>query len=427
MFRPLGKVQTSSESVDIVAPTSDVLNRSDADAVALLELGANPAAVSLSNIKAYTNYKLRLRNGQGVQPAAAVPGPWGGETPSEILSVYNFPANSGGGVIAIVDAFHYPHVQEDLAVFSTQFALPVLQKCPNQNPYTGPACLNMLSQPAAPVNCGWNGEAALDLEWVHAVAPRASVIYVEAASSSYEDLFAAVKTATAEVTKAGGGQISLSWGGGEFADEAQTDAEVFSGSVVYFASSGDVGGEVIYPAASPSVISVGGTRLLFDNSGALAAEYGWTDSGGGKSRFESLPNYQQHVENTQAGNRNIPDIAADADPKSGVAVFVSTTADMCVDHPKPNKWQPGWQVIGGTSLASPLVAAMTNVAKRHRSSVQSELLAIYANRKDVARVRDITLIDGSAGGNLALAGYDNVTGVGVPAGVNFDADPNAPH
>lgn len=204
--------------------------------------------------------------------------------------------------------------------------------------------------------------------------------------------------------------------------EAQDYDTALSGGVVYVASSGDVGGEVIFPAASPLVISVGGTSLLLNN-GALAAEYGWTGSGGGVSQYEALPSYQQGVENIVGAKRNIPDISADSDPKSGVAMYVSTTADICNDHPDPSVWNPGWQVVGGTSLAAPTVAGMINVAGVHRTSVSDELSAIYGNRKDSTRIRDVTLMYFSAGGNNTKVGYDNVTGVGVPAGVNFDAVP----
>src|ERR1019366_7627327 len=152
-------------------------------------------------------------------------------------------------------------------------------------------------------------------------------------------------------------------------------------------------------------------------------EYGGTGSGGGQSQYEPMPAYQRNVENMIGDKRNIPDIAADADPKSGVAMYVSTTSDVCDDHPSSDDWQPGWQVAGGTSLAAPVLAAMINGAGRHRTSVADELSAIYGNRKNPSRIRDITLMYFSAGGNMTKPGYDNVTGVGLPAGIDFDAAP----
>jgi hypothetical protein len=68
-----------------------------------------------------------------------------------------------------------------------------------------------------------------------------------------------------------------------------------------------------------------------------------------------------------------------------------------------------------------MVAAMVNVSGKRRTTAASELSAIYANRGDIKRITDIKL--GTAGNNKTAVGYDNVTGVGVPAGVDFDADP----
>jgi hypothetical protein len=126
-----------------------------------------------------------------------------------------------------------------------------------------------------------------------------------------------------------------------------------------------------------------------------------------------MPPFQKGAENTRGTNRNTPDISADADPDSGVAVWLTT---VCGNQ------QAGWQVIGGTSLASPMLAAMANVSGRQRSSAAAELAAIYGNRKNPKRIRDV--VGGlSAGGNEALVGYDNVTGVGEPLEFDFDKDP----
>ena len=97
-------------------------------------------------------------------------------------------------------------------------------------------------------NAGWNQEAALDIEWSHAMAPGAKIVLVEAASSSNSDLNAAIAKAN---SIAGVKEISMSWGSSEFLGELQNDKYLQQPGVVYFASSGDTGGRVIYPAPRP--------------------------------------------------------------------------------------------------------------------------------------------------------------------------------
>ena len=107
-----------------------------------------------------------------------------------------------------------------------------------------------------------------------------------------------------------------------------------------------------------------------------------------------------------------------------MAVFISTPTNQCSDHPAPDQYTPGWTQLVGTSLATPLVAAMVNVSHQQRGSVADELNAIYNNRSDPKRIRDIVVMDGSAGTNTTKVGYDNVTGVGAPASMDFDAIPH---
>jgi len=421
------RVQFSTPSgpgpTHIVSPTSDVSNIAQGDFVGQLGFSVAPQTISLNALKAYTTYRILRQN--VARPAApnALPS---GESPNSMREAYGVPPGGGTGVIAIVDAFQYPQADADLQTFSTIFHLP---PCRENKSDERTGCLQKYPQNVAgqevvtgiPINCGWVGEAALDLQWAHAIAPGAKLIFVQAKSENFNDLFAAVSIAVKAVKAAGGGQISMSWIGQEYPDEVND--KTFETGVLYFASSGDTGGELGYPAASPSVISVGGTGLLRDLTGHLVTEYGWNGSGGGMSAYEPSPRYQAGVENIQGAHRNVPDLAADADPKTGAAVYMSTPSDTCVDRPSPDQYQTGWQVIGGTSLATPIVAAITNVAGRHRTSVAAELAAIYGNRKGTMRIRDISIMSGTAGGNPIRSGYDNVTGVGAPAGVEFDASP----
>src|SRR6266566_23542 len=212
-------------------------------------------------IRAHTNHLIRI-NPQFTGTAPA------GETPASIRAVYSVPSTGGAGTIAIVDAFDYPTAENDLGVFSSQFGLPA---CTTAN-----GCFTKVfaggSQPRS--NCGWGQEAALDIEWAHAMAPSAKIVLVEAASNSFANLFAAVDVAT---TLAGTKQVSMSWGGSEFSSEASNDVHFLqTPGVVYFASSGDTGGVTIYPSASPYVVAAGGTRVNTNSSGGFLSETGWS-------------------------------------------------------------------------------------------------------------------------------------------------------
>lgn len=346
-------------------------------------------------VRAHTNHMLGL----GPQAIGAAPT---GETPQSIYPVYglSFTASGGNRAIAIVDAFDYPTAENDLNVFSTQFGLPT---CTTAN-----GCFKLVfargTRPAA--NCGWGQEAALDIEWAHAMAPSARIIFVEAASNSFADLLQAVDVATAQVQAAGGGEVSMSWGGSEFSGENANDTHFQGSGVVYFASSGDTGGVVIYPSASPFVVSAGGTTIHRSTARAFLSETGWSGSGGGPSAVEPRPNYQIGVANASSTRRSTPDFSFDADPNSGVSVYDST---VCSGN-------GGWMVFGGTSVSAPSLAGIVNHAGSFFSSSNLELSIIYANFTNTSEFRDI--LTGRAGRRTATAGYDFVTGVGSNIGLN---------
>src|SRR5439155_7369476 len=147
---------------------------------------------------------------------------------------------------------------------------------------------------------GWSVETALDVEWAHAIAPKANILLVEAHSSSIGDLMSAVDYAR---NQPGVTAVSMSWG----IDEATLGraAESFYHSyfttpaehagITFVAASGDSGAAngPEWPAISPNVLSVGGTRLTTTgSSGAYASEGAWSGSGGGVSAYESEPSYQ---------------------------------------------------------------------------------------------------------------------------------------
>jgi subtilase family serine protease len=316
---------------------------------------------------------------------ALVPTPLAGCNP------YSTIVNASGGAhaIAIVDAYDDPTAAADLAFFSTQFGLPAANF---QVVYAAG------KKPAA--NSGWQTEEALDVEWAHAMAPNAKLYLVEAASSSMADLMTAVGTASQLVAAAGGGEVSMSWGTGEFSGETSYDAAFTTPGVVYFASAGDSAG-VIWPSASPNVVSVGGTSLSRNPStGAFQGELAWQQTGGGPSAYEARPAFQSTLQATVGAQRGTPDVSAIADPTTGVWVY-----------------QGGqWWIVGGTSVAAPVWAGIANAAGHFSTSTAAELTTVY---KNTTGFNNVTNGDcGPYEGFLALGPWSFCTGHGSPNGAS---------
>jgi subtilase family serine protease len=355
--------------------------------------------------RAHTNHLILVpdRNPGAPSPAAAVLS--GGETPSSLRQVYNIPDTNTGGsnVIVIVDAYHYPTALNDFNTFSTQFGLPTCQMG---------GCFNVIYQSGTqpPTNCGWSQEAALDIEWAHAMAPQANIVLVEANSNSLADLITAVRVGSNYITAHGGkGELSMSWGAGEFFFESLYDSYFNTTGVVYFASSGDAGGKTIWPSTSSKVVAAGGTTVNRDATGKFIGETGWSGSGGGPSRYISRPSYQSSISTITGSKRGVPDMSFDSDPYTGVAVYDST----------PCNGMSGWLVFGGTSVASPSLAGIVNLAGNFSSSSTAELTTIYNGFANSGTYpldfRDIQ--SGTAGTYSCKPGWDFVTGVGSDQGL----------
>jgi len=324
----------------------------------------------------------------------------GGYSPAQIRIAYNLPSTGGSGAIAIVDAYHYGTALNDFNVFAGQFSLPK-ETSTNVTASTNKVfqiVYQGTTQPAG--NASWNEEEALDIEWAHALAPSAKIYLVEANSTSDADLFAAAKKAA---TLVGVKEVSMSFGGSEFSGESTFDSS-FTGTsgVVFFASAGDTGGMREYPAESPNVVGVGGTTLTITNN-KFVSETAWSGSGGGASAYESIPSYQSVISSIVGSKRGCPDIALDANPNTGVAVYDST----------PYAGYVGWLIFGGTSVSSPCCAGIANLSGHALGSSAAELARIYKELGTTA-FRDVT--SGTAGSNTAKKGWDFITGCGVPLG-----------
>jgi len=175
---------------------------------------------------------------------------------------------------------------------------------------------------------------------------------------------------------------------------------------VYFASAGDDGCQVNYPSVSPNVSSAGGTTIIRDSNGNFdGQENCWSGSGGGISQYEPAQQYQLLIGNITGPHRGIPDLAADADPNSGVDVYSSSYCG-------------GWCVVGGTSVASPTLAGITNAAGNFRSSTFLQLLKEYGwyNSPGLYHKYFYDETQGSNGGSCGGAkfGWDQCTGLGSP-------------
>ena len=186
------------------------------------------------------------------------------------------------------------------------------------------------------------------MEWAHAMAPQAKILLVEAKTSSGPNLLKAIDYARSLKSVVA---ISMSWGGPEFSAEDQLDYHfTSSSSAVFFASSGDTGTGVNWPAASKNVVSVGGTTLNLSGTGQLNSETAWSGSGGGVSKFETEPIFQKNYVIPQSnGMRAVPDVSFDANPISGFSVYHS------------NGTRNGWYVVGGTSAGAPQWAAIQSL------------------------------------------------------------------
>src|SRR5581483_586607 len=193
-----------------------------------------------------------------------------GYTPQQLRHAYGFDqvgATGAGQIIAIVDAYGSPTIQSDLNTFCAAFGIPS----------TTVQVYNPQGTPGT--NSGWAGETSLDVEWAHAIAPDATIAVVASKSASTSDLLVAVDFAV----HLGAKQVSMSWGGSEFSTESSTDFHFNVPGVAFFASAGDSGAGVEYPAASPFVVGVGGTTLHLDSSNNISSETVWSGSGGGAS------------------------------------------------------------------------------------------------------------------------------------------------
>jgi subtilase family serine protease len=348
--------------------------------------------------------------------------------PNGLQQVYgttSIPSGNGGKgtTIAIVDAFHYAGAATDLALFNSIFGLPQMDGIGGDPTLTIVGCTDATSGPpdwgvtcGAPggaSNGGWETEEMLDLEWAHAMAPNANILMVEAFNNGAA-LYGAVNYAAHHADI-----VSNSWGSDEFAGENTLDG-TFSQAVPILFSSGDSGAApgAQYPCASPNVTCVGGTRLLSAGSPLhRTTEVAWSGSGGNCSTQEGLPFFQNVGAIGGGGSpsqcaggtkRAVPDIAAIADPDTGVVLIDQGNF-------------PGEFVqIGGTSLATPVMAGIFSQVIAARATFGEAQIPNLNGPVYAAAVHAYSyfFFDVTSGSNgiPATNGYDLSTGLGVMKG-----------
>jgi hypothetical protein len=331
-----------------------------------------------------------------------------GYDPATMRAYLGLTGDGAGQTVAVVDAYRDPNIASDVNTFSSQFGLP--QVCGTAG--AGKPCFNFkvtAPQGTAGQNADWALETSLDVEWIHAIAPKAAVRLVTAHDASFASMWATVTDAAALSPAA----ISISWGdsAGEFSGETFYDWHCQLAHSICVAATGDFGHPGQYPAYNSRALAVGGTTLQLGSGGTVDSEVAWASSGGGLSYFEPKPAAQRDV--SPGGHRGIPDVSFNADPNTGVAVYDSV----------PYEGQAGWFVVGGTSAGAPSWSAILADADQLRVAAGKSPLtsagdeaqrAVYAA---TANLGDITT--GPPNGPCpsqcqAGTGYDFVTGLGSP-------------
>jgi subtilase family serine protease len=330
---------------------------------------------------------------RGSPNAARAPSGYG---PVQFRTGYGLTATgSSTTTIGIVDAYDDPNIESDLGVYSTQFQLP---SCTTAN-----GCFKKVNQtggtsyPAK--NAGWALEISLDVEIAHAVCPSCKILLVEATTNSFANLLTAEDYAVGHATI-----VSNSWGGGESSSETSNDSHFnHIGTPITF-SSGDGGYGVEYPAASQYVTAVGGTTLNLNPDNTYKSESVWSGAGSGCSAYEPKPTWQMDA---GCGLRTVADVAADANPNTGAAVYDTVRY----------QGRSGWFQVGGTSLASPIIAAVYALAGNAANTNDGSFP--YAH---TLGLHDVTSgSNGSCGGSYLCTGvarYDGPTGNGTPNGTS---------
>jgi hypothetical protein len=340
--------------------------------------------------------------GPGATAAAAAP-TGDGYGPSSLQSAYKLPSATAGlgQTVAVVEAYNDPDTVANLAAYRAAWGQPAC------NTSTGAGCLTIVNQngaatplpPASPPDDDWAAETSVDIDMVSAICPNCHILMVEATNDEDSDLPTAVNTAV----NLGAKFIATSYGNLETSSASEDDVEYYNhpGVVITAAAGSDGFGAVEYPASSPDVISVGGTTLTAASNARGWTETVWGSSGSSCSSYESKPSWQT---DTGCTRRTSNDVAADANPSTGVAAYDSYS-------------RGGWFEAGGTGVASAIIAATYALAGTPAAGTYPASY-LYAHTSSLFDVTSGS--DGSCFPAYLCAagtGYDGPTGLGTPDGI----------
>ena len=326
-----------------------------------------------------------------------------GYGPADLQSAYGLAtaaaANGGTQTVGIVDAYDDKTAEADLATYRSYYHLPA---CTTAN-----GCFRKVNQSGVqgsyPTNnVGWATEISLDLDMVSAICPNCHILLVEATNNQSTSLYAGVDTAV----RLGATEVSNSYGGAETSGDPAQNVHFNHPGVPITVSAGDSGYGVQFPAASPYVTAVGGTTLT--RSGSSFTESVWKGTGSGCSKYETKPSWQ--TDTAGCAHRTVADVAADADPNTGVAVYDSNCSGL---NALFGKCFSGWGQVGGTSASAPIIAGVYALAGNGASVTYGSYP--YAHTGALHDV--VTGSNGSCSGSYlctAKAGYDGPTGNGTP-------------
>jgi subtilase family serine protease len=351
--------------------------------------------------------------------AATLPAGYG---PADLQSAYNLgsaeKAGAGGRIVAVVDGNDDPTAEADLAVYRSTYGLPA---CTTAN-----GCFRKVNQEGQAASLpqtdgGWAVEISLDLDAVSAACPGCKILLVEGDDASAPALAAAENTAVA----LGASAVSNSYSIGENNGlDPFTSIEPFASAydhpgVAITASSGDLGYQLSagFPADLSTVVAVGGTTLNKAKGGRGWSETVWGEqerlegAGSACSAWIGKPAWQH---DKACPGRTIADVSADADPRTGLAVYDTT--------PNPDNLPSGWIVVGGTSASSPFIAGVYVLAG-HTGTVK-DASGLYAHSKQLndvtsgSNTEPTTNQDCPATSYICtgMRGYDAPTGLGTPNG-----------
>jgi subtilase family serine protease len=365
-------------------------------------------------------------SGPTYSPSQTVPlnQSWG---PNDVANALHFPVQSGynGGGITIAVVIDSAVNMSDITTFLSYYQIPTVQSRTISTVVLNGAS----STPGADQD-----EASLDVETVASLAPGANVVLVvtkDLSTASLNDAFGRIfENNLAQI-------VSLSASGCEAASDATQETPLFvegaNKGIAFLTASGDTGNEcyvdtvdtvpvfqvgVGYPASDPNVISVGGNETAnVSGPTSLTSNVVWNDtltsdhsqeaSGGGVSTVFTPPPFQSGLGGVTPSGRNVPDVAM---PAADTAIYLNNQ----------------WELVNGTSWASPQFAAMLaevyqycNVPASGNTAPAALPYAAYASAASA-------FVDVTSGNNqyktstpfyTATAGYDATSGLGVPLGM----------